>query len=142
MIERTYTWLSRLHTFKERFEYLRIDGLVGRETYGFDRFINQRFYHSKEWRSLRDHVIVRDCGCDLGIDGHEIYGRIYIHHMNPIGIKDVELMSKYLLNPEYLISVTHDTHNAIHYGDESLLTTEPIERQKNDTCPWKKQHDL
>ena len=136
--ERTYSDLFRLSSFKERFEYLRLNGSVGVETFGFDRYINQRFYQSKEWQSIRDRVIVRDCGCDLGIDGQEITGPIYIHHMNPISAKDIETFSKFLLNPLYLICTTHQTHNAIHYGDETLLASEPIERKPNDTCPWKK----
>jgi hypothetical protein len=138
MIERTYTELSSLRTFKERFQYLRLDGTIGVETFGFDRFVNQRFYQSREWHSVRDFVIVRDCGCDLGLDGYEIFGRILIHHMNPISIKDFEKMTRFLLDPEYLICATHQTHNAIHYGDENLLAKEPIERSRNDTCPWKR----
>lgn len=139
MIIRTYKELSRLVTFEERFEYLKLNGEVGKDTFGFDRFINQKFYTSREWRALRDFVIVRDNGCDLGIDGHEITGRkIIIHHMNPITMKDIVDQSEYLMNPEYLITTIHNTHNAIHYGDKSLLITAPIERRANDTCPWKK----
>ena len=138
MNERIYSDLFRLSSFKERFEYLRLNGSVGVETFGFDRYINQHFYQSKEWQSIRDRVIVRDCGCDLGIDGREIVGPIYIHHMNPISAKDIKTFSKFLLNPLYLICTTHRTHNAIHYGDERLLTIGPIERFSNDTCPWKK----
>lgn len=134
---RTYTELSRLTTFKERYQYLKLNGSVGTDTFGFDRYMNQNFYRSREWKSIRDQVIVRDCGCDLGVEGYEIHGRIYIHHMNPILLEDIENRTEFLLNPEYLITTTHNTHNAIHYGDESLITTEPVVRTKNDTCPWK-----
>ena len=134
---RTYSELITLPTFEERYEYLRLYGKVGEETFGFDRFINQNFYRSREWKLVRDSVIVRDNGCDLGVDGYEIYGRIYIHHMNPISLRDLKEVSDILLNPEYLISTTHATHNAIHYGDESLLIKSPTERTKNDTCPWR-----
>lgn len=136
---RTYTELSRLKTFKERFDYLRLNGKVGVDTFGFDRVFNQRFYLSTEWKRIRDKVITRDNGCDLGIEGHVIYGqRIIIHHLNPISLSDIELGTEFLLNPEYLITTIHSTHNAIHYGDESLLALAPVERVKNDTCPWKR----
>lgn len=134
---RTYTELSRLTTFKERYQYLKLNGSVGTDTFGFDRYMNQNFYRSREWKSIRDQVIVRDCGCDLGVEGYEIHGRIYIHHMNPILLEDIENRTEFLLNPEYLITTTHNTHNAIHYGDENLITMEPVVRTKNDTCPWK-----
>ena len=133
---RTYSELIQLPTFEERFRYLQLNGQVGEDTFGFDRYINQRFYRSKEWLQVRDYVIVRDKGCDLGVEGYEIYGRILIHHLNPISLRDITELSDFLLNPEYLISTTHLTHNAIHYGDESILMTTPIERSKNDTCPW------
>lgn len=136
---RTYTELSKLKTFEERFEYLRLDGQVGKETFGFDRIFNQIFYRSVEWKRVRDQVIIRDCGCDLGVLGHEIYGqRILIHHMNPISLEDLERRSEILMNPEYLITTIHNTHQAIHYGDEDLLIKLPRERTKNDTCPWKR----
>lgn len=135
---RTYSELITLPTFEERFKYLQLNGQVGKDTFGFDRYINQNFYRSLEWKRVRDKVILRDNGCDLGVEGYKIHGRILIHHMNPITIKDIESMSEYLLNPEYLISTVHNTHNAIHYGDESLLITAPIERRKNDTCLWKR----
>lgn len=138
MIIRTYSELITLPTFEERYRYLRLGGKVGEETFGFDRYINQEFYKSKEWRDVRDHVIVRDNGCDLGIEGHEIHGRILIHHMNPIRVEDILRRSDFLLNPEYLISTIKNTHDAIHYGDESLLITAPIERTRNDTCPWRR----
>lgn len=137
MMNRTYTELSKLPTFKERFEYLRLDGAVGEATFGYDRYLNQVFYRSQVWKRVRDTVIVRDNGCDLGILGHEIYDKIIIHHMNPITIQDIERESEFLLNPEYLICVTHNTHNAIHYGDTNLLIDEPIIRTPFDTCPWR-----
>lgn len=132
-----YSELILLPTFEERYKYLQLNGIIGDETFGFDRYINQMFYRSQEWTQVRDYVIVRDNGCDLGIEGHEIRGKILIHHMNPIGIKDIQQVNKFLLDPEYLITTMLSTHNAIHYGDESLLVTDPIERSKNDTCPWK-----
>ncbi len=141
---RTYTELSKLQTFEERFRFLcdnfgkQLNGLVGKETFGFDRFINQEFYKSSEWKSVRDLVILRDNGCDLGVEGYDIYGKIFIHHMNPVKPKDILTKSELLLNPEYLITTTHATHNAIHYGDETLLPKVPVERSRNDTCPWKK----
>ena len=134
---KTYSELILLPTFEERFKYLQLNGRVGKDTFGFDRYINQNFYRSAEWKRVRDYIIIRDNGCDLGVDGYEIHGKILIHHMNPITVKDVELSTEYLMNPEYLICVTHNTHNAIHYGDENLLTKGPIVRTKNDTCPWK-----
>ena len=134
---RTYSELIQLPTFKDRFDYLRLDGVVGKDTFGFDRYLNQQFYRSSEWKRIRNQVIVRDNGCDLGIDEYEIHGRILIHHMNPISIEDLQYMSDLLMNPEYLICVSHRTHNAIHYGDESLIVTAPIERSQNDTCPWR-----
>ena len=136
---RTYSDLSRLDTFEDRYQYLKLNGSIGEETFGFDRFINQNFYKSPEWKAVRDFVIVRDNGCDLGVEGYEIRGKIFIHHMNPILPKDIETRSEFLLDPEYLISTTHPTHNAIHYGDESLLIQAPIERSKNDTCPWRRK---
>lgn len=134
---RTYSELILLPTFEERFKYLKLNGRVGDDTFGFDRYINQNFYKSADWKRIRDQIIIRDNGCDLALEGYEIYGRILIHHMNPITVKDVELSTEYLMNPEYLICVTHNTHNAIHYGDEKLLMKGPVVRTKNDTCPWK-----
>ena len=134
---RTYSELILLPTFEERFKYLQLNGRVGDDTFGFDRYINQNFYRSAEWKRIRDQIIIRDNGCDLALEGYEIYGRILIHHMNPITVKDVELSTEYLMNSEYLICVTHNTHNAIHYGDEKLLMKGPVVRTKNDTCPWK-----
>lgn len=135
---RTYSELITIPTFEERFEYLRLDGRVGEETFGFDRYLNQVFYKSKEWLQIRDYVITRDNGCDLGIEGHEIYGKVLVHHMNPISKEDILRRSDWLLNPEYLISTIKNTHDAIHYGDASLLITAPIERKPNDTCPWRR----
>ena len=135
---RCYSELIALPTFEERYRYLRLTGRVGEDTFGFDRYLNQKFYRSAEWKHIRDQVIVRDNGCDLGIEDRVIYGKILIHHMNPITEKDILRLSDYLLNPEYLISVTHKTHNAIHYGSEDLLVTAPIVRTPNDTCPWKR----
>lgn len=137
-IIRTYSELKQLKTFEERFKYLKLGGVVGVETFGFDRYFNQKFYTTTEWKQLRNHIIVRDLGCDLGCEDHEIFGqRIIIHHMNPIDLEDIEKKSDFLLNPEFLITTIHSTHNAIHYGDESLIITAPIERRRNDTCPWK-----
>lgn len=135
---RTYSELSQLKTFKERYEYLRLeDGRVGEGTFGYDRYLNQQFYKTLEWKRLRDQLILRDNGCDLGVDGYQIYGKIIIHHLNPITKDDILNRTEYLMDPENLICTTHNTHNAIHYGDSSLLVTTPVERTKNDTCPWK-----
>lgn len=134
---KTYSALLQLKTFEERFRYLQLGGVVGKETFGFDRFMNQEFYRSKEWKAVRDIVIIRDMGCDLGVEGYEIYGKIMIHHMNPVTPKDIWIKRELLLQPEYLITTTHLTHNAIHYGDEALLIKTPEERKYNDTCPWR-----
>lgn len=134
---KTYSELIKIPNFIDRYKYLKLRGKVGEETFGFDRYINQIFYKSDEWRSVRDYVITRDNGCDLGMEGHEIYGRILIHHINPIRKEDILNRSDFLLNPDYLICTTKNTHDAIHYGDESLLIIAPIERKKNDTCPWR-----
>lgn len=139
-MNKSYTELSRLKTFEERFEYLRLNGRVGAETFAFRRMFGQRFYQtSKEWKDVRDHIILRDNGCDLGVPGREIYSeRIIIHHINPLTLEDIDRHSDKLLDPENLITTIHNTHNAIHYGDSSLLILDPIVRTKNDTCPWKK----
>lgn len=134
---RTYSELCALPTFEERFRYLRLTGTVGRETFGLERYLNQRFYSSSEWKRVRRDVIIRDNGCDLGISDRPISGKILIHHMNPISIEDLTNQSDALMNVDYLICVSHGTHNAIHYGDENLLITLPPERKPNDTCPWK-----
>lgn len=134
---RRYSELILIPTFKERFDYLRLDGVVGEDTFGFDRYINQQFYHSWEWKRIRDHVILRDNGCDLGVDGYYIRGQVYIHHLNPIDAKDILRHSEMLIDPEYLICVSRETHNAIHYGDGNLLQRDPVIRRPNDTCPWR-----
>lgn len=134
---RCYSDLILLPTFEERYRYLKLSSNVGQETFGFDRYLNQAFYRSSEWRRIRDLVITRDLGCDLGIEGHEIFGHVLIHHMNPIRPEDIRDRSDLLLNPEYLITTIHETHQAIHYGDEDLLVKAPIQRTPNDTCPWK-----
>lgn len=137
---KTYSELIQLKTFEERFRYLKLNGQVGTETFGFDRYINQQFYtRSKEWLSVRREIIIRDNGCDLGIEGRDIYGKIFVHHMNPLSVRDITDVSKYLLNPEYLITVSFETHNAIHYGSEDLLLSIPKNRRPNDTCPWKQK---
>ena len=134
---RRYSELIAITNYLDRYKYLKLQAAVGEETFGFERGLNQRFYHSSEWRRLRNKIIVRDNGCDLGVEGREIRGRVYIHHMNPITSDDIIHASDYLTNPEYLICCSYDTHQAIHYGDESLLLSEPIQRTPNDTCPWK-----
>lgn len=133
---RSYTELRMLPTFEERFEYLKLGGEVGRDTFGFDRWINQKFYKSYEWKHIRRDVIIRDNGCDLGLEGYELQNGIYVHHMNPMLPKDIVDAAEWILNPEYLICVSFNTHNAVHYGDASLLQ-KIVERRPNDTCPWK-----
>ena len=135
---KTYSELITLPTFEERYRYLRLRGTVGEDTFGFDRYLNQKFYRSVEWKRIRDYVLVRDNGCDLGIEDRVIYGKILIHHMNPITVNDIRRGTDALMNPEYLICVAHNTHNAIHYGDEGLLVKEPVIRTLHDTCPWKR----
>lgn len=137
MIIRRYSELIQLPTFEERYRYLRLQGVVGRETFGFDRYLNQVLYKSDKWKDVRDHVIIRDNGCDLGVEGFEIPKSIIVHHMNPITIEELEREDPCIFDPEFLISVSHNTHNAIHYGDANLLVTGPIERKRNDTCPWR-----
>lgn len=134
---RTYSELVHLSTFEERYQYLRLSGVVGKDTFGFDRYLNQNFYRSAAWKRVRDQVIIRDNGCDLGMEDRIIQGKILIHHMNPITDKDILDLTDFLLDPEYLICVSHVTHNAIHYGDEDQLLKMPTARFKNDTCPWK-----
>lgn len=134
---KTYTELSKLATFEDRFNYLKLIGSVGRETFGFNRYINQTLYKSHRWKKIRDEVIVRDNGCDLGIDGREIYDRILVHHINPITIDDIQNESDLVFSKEFLICTTHDTHNAIHYGTDKNLGLPLVERKRNDTCPWK-----
>lgn len=136
-IIRTYDELITFPTFEERYDYLRLSGGVGIDTFGADRYLNQMFYRSKEWKRIRDIVILRDNGCDLGVEGYDIYEKALIHHMNPITVEDIKHTSQYLMDPRYLITVSFNTHQAIHYGDRSLLKTLPPERRPNDTCPWK-----
>ncbi len=134
---RCYTDLIQLPTFKERYEYLRIGGIVGQDTFGFDRYLNQRFYRSPEWKQVRRDVIIRDEGRDLAMEGYELHGNIFVHHMNPISVKDINDVSDWVLNPEYLVCVSKRTHDAIHFGDAKLLTSLPDVRTPNDMCPWK-----
>lgn len=136
---KTYTELVTLNSFLERYRYLRIGGAVGEETFGFERYLNQTLYTSAEWKRIRDSVIIRDDGCDLGLHGQEIRGRILVHHLNPITVEDIRFRRSCIFDLNNLICVSHETHNAIHYGDERLLPLlAPTERTKNDTCPWKK----
>lgn len=135
---RTYSELILLPTFKERYEYLKLGGKVGEETFGFDRYLNQKFYKSKEWRDIRDYVILRDNACDLGIEDREIHSRIIIHHMNPITKYDIVNQTEFLTNPEYMICTLKRTHDAIHYGDDGILFSDVVIRTKNDTCPWRR----
>ena len=137
-LSRCYSELITLPTFEERFQYLRLDGRVGKDTFGFDRYLNQnRYQRNPKWKKARDKVIIRDNGCDLAMEGHEIFGKIIVHHMNPITIDDILKDRDWIYDPEFLICTVHRTHNAIHYGDENLLIKAPIERTPNDTCPWK-----
>jgi len=133
---RTYHELRRLETLKERFDYLALRGRVGESTFGFDRWINQDFYRSKQWRDIRHHIIARDNGCDLGVPGFEIHERPIIHHMNPMAAKDIVDGDPEILDPDVLVLVSHQTHNAIHYGDEKLLRRGPVERIPGDTRLW------
>ena len=138
MIIKSYSELIKIPTYKERFEYLKLDGIVGKDTFGYDRYLNQAFYNSPEWRRFRRDMIIRDNGCDLACEGYEIRGKIILHHINPIAQDDlISRRRDVLFDPENIICVTHNTHNAIHYGDANLLITGPIERVANDTCPWK-----
>lgn len=139
MCTKTYSELITLPTFEDRYHYLKLGGVVGEETFGYDRYLNQVFYSSKEWKTFRRDIIVRDMGCDLGIEDREIGRTILIHHMNPITLADIHQRNlDVLLNPENVICTSLNTHNAIHYGDESLLVLAPIERSRNDTCPWRR----
>lgn len=138
---RTYSQLKTLKTFEDRFRYLSLHGKVGRVTFGFDRHINQNFYTSKQWRQIRQYVIFRDDGCDLGVDGYEIHDKIIIHHMNPMEVDDIVQGDESILDPEYLITTTHRTHNAIHYGDERLLPKSLVERKPGDTLLWSRKEN-
>lgn len=137
MLTKSYRNLILLPTFKERFEYLKLAGTVGESTFGFDRYLNQRFYQSREWRQFRSKVITRDEGNDMGIKDYPISGTVIIHHINPLSVKDFEEQSDLLFDMNNVICVSHNTHEAIHYGDESLLPKDPIERKPNDTIPWR-----
>ena len=134
---RTYSELITIPTFEERFEYLQLKGSVGKDTFGYDRYLNQVLYRSPEWKRLRNRIIIRDDGCDLACDGYDVYGKVLIHHLNPITVEDVLARSRKVFDPDNLVCVSHNTHNAIHYGDVDLLVTGPIIRTKNDTCPWR-----
>lgn len=134
---RTYSELIKIPTFLERFKYLKLNGSVGVDTFGFDRYLNQTFYRSYEWKRLRNDIIVRDMGCDLGLEGYDIFDKILVHHMNPIGPDDIIHRSDYLLDPEFLICTSKLTHDAIHYGDEQILYQDPVIRTPGDTCPWR-----
>lgn len=134
---KTYSELITIPTFEERFEYLQLKGSVGKDTFGYDRYLNQVLYRSPEWKRLRNQIIIRDCGCDLACEGYDIYSKVLIHHLNPITVEDVLTRSRKVFDPDNLVCVSHSTHNAIHYGDVDLLVTGPIIRTKNDTCPWR-----
>lgn len=134
---RTYSEMLTFPTLEERFKYLQLKGSVGKDTFGYDRYLNQILYHSDEWKRFRNEIIIRDDGCDLACEGHEIYKRILVHHINPITVDDVVNRNPKVFDPENVVCVSHMTHNAIHYGDENLLMTTPIERSQNDTCPWR-----
>ena len=134
---KTYSELITIPTFEERFEYLQLKGSVGKDTFGYDRYLNQVLYRSPEWKRLRNQIIIRDAGCDLACDGYDVYGKVLIHHLNPITVEDVLARSRKVFDPDNLVCVSHSTHNAIHYGDVDLLVTGPIIRTKNDTCPWR-----
>lgn len=133
---KTYSEMAKFSTFEDRFEYLRLRGAIGVPTFGFDRHINQRFYKSREWKSSRDFVITRDDGCDLGMPGYEIYSDILVHHMNPMAVDDILHAEDWIFNPEFLITTTHGTHNAIHYSDPSLLPKVVVARRPGDTKLW------
>lgn len=138
---RRYSELIRLHTFEERYRYLCLHGYLGKETFGVDRWLNQNFYHNDpRWKSIRSQIIVRDCGLDLGVEGREIFGPVYVHHMNPVTVDELLHDDSCILDPEFLICTSFATHNAIHFGSKNwLMTHEFAERSPNDTCPWKKK---
>jgi hypothetical protein len=137
---RTYSELSQYSTLEDRFRYLSLAGQVGAATFGHDRWLNQRFYRSAEWRRIRDYVIVRDDACDLGVPGYDIHDRVIIHHMNPMVAADIVHANEDLVDPEFLITTTHATHNAIHYGDESLLPRQIVPRGPGDTQLWSRRN--
>lgn len=135
---RTYSELITLNSFEDRYNYLKLDGSIGFNTFGFDRWMNQAFYRSKEWRDLRNYIIVRDGGCEMGLPGYEIGGKVFIHHMNPITPDDIKHSNDVLMDPDQLICVSQQLHNAIHYGSDELLIRPIQERRPNDTIPWRK----
>lgn len=140
MNDKSYSEMITMSEFDDRFRYAKLDGQVGMDTFGFDRYLNQQLYRSKEWKRLRDQIIIRDNGCDLGVPGHEISGKIYIHHLNPLSPEDITESTEKLFDPDNLVCVSAETHNAIHYGDESILEKNKIvERSPGDTCPWKRR---
>lgn len=134
---RTYSELITIPTFEERYNYLKLNGIVGKETFGYDRYLNQLLYRSSDWRSFRDRIIIRDNGCDLACEGFELQSRIIIHHIDPITVEDILNKHPKVFDPENVVSTSHNTHLAIHYGDKNLISIAPINRYKNDTCPWK-----
>lgn len=137
MMDKSYSEMARLESFEDRFNYLQLNGFVGRSTFGFDRYLNQQFYRSAQWKRVRQQVIARDLGLDLGVEGYGIFDKVLVHHMNPIVSEDIIHFDPQILNPEFLISVSHDTHNAIHYGDSKLLRQPSVvERRPGDTTPW------
>ncbi len=138
---RTYHELSQLPTIQERYQYLRLSGVVGQDTFGFDRYLNQIFYKSPLWLSVRRKILIRDDGCEMGLSGYPIGGKIIVHHINPIVEQDILDESEDLVNPDYLVCVSHQVHMAIHYGDERLLPKDPIVRTPYDTCPWKRKEN-
>lgn len=134
---RTYSEMIALPTYEERFDYLKLDGKVGKETFGYDRYLNQVLYNTEQWKKFRREIIIRDNACDLACEGYEINHRILVHHINPITVEDIVNRNPMIFDPENVVTTTHQTHNAIHYSDKSLLITKPIERTRNDTCPWR-----
>lgn len=137
MTIKSFRELTKLRTFEERYEYLKLGGKVGEITFGYDRYVNQLLYRSKEWRKVRNEIIIRDDGCDLGVDGYEIKSGIIIHHINPLSLQDIEECRACVFDPENLICVSHSTHQAIHYSNDNLIPHRLVERRPNDTCPWK-----
>lgn len=135
---RTYSELCLLKSFKERFDYLKLDGAIGEMKFGYERYLNQQFYKSQEWKKARNAVIIRDNACDLAHPDFPIYGKLYVHHLNPITVEDLIKHSSLLTDPENLVCVSYDTHYSITYGDEGLLPSRPVDRKPNDTCPWRK----
>jgi hypothetical protein len=134
---KTYSELQKIAFFKDRYKYLRLGGTVGMSTFGFDRYLNQVLYRSNRWRKTRRDIIIRDNGCDLGVEGYEITHSVFVHHMNALSLEDIEFLREDIFDPEFLICTSEKTHNAIHFGDESLLPQPLVERRAGDTCPWR-----